>query len=559
MLRISIAFILLSCSYVLCRPAWGQQHVFIVDTAVTSVDANVSPYDRVQPGDTLLFSAGERKLIRIENFAGEKDKPVIIMNHNGQVIINTDHYYGMSILNCRYIRLTGSGDVNHFYGFRISRVANGAGIGIGGLSSDYEIDHIRIENCLSAGIFAKTDPDCSLLTTRDKFTQYNTRIHDNYIGSVGTEGLYIGSTQYFGQTVNCNGVDTLLLPSLLEGVEVYKNIIEYSGWDGIQVSSASKDCHIYDNMVLFDSRKEYYGQMSGIIIGGGSKCDCNNNFISQGNGNGIEVYGLAGLKVFNNVIVDAGKNFLPTDKSRMVYGIFVTDITAQKDSAFNLLFNTIVNPKSDGIRFVSIVTKNNLIVSNLIVNPGNYDYYENGSTPFKGYDSYIMFPNSASDARVEHNFLTRTIEDARVSEGNFAPVAGSPLINAASPETLGIDFDFYHYPRPYGPLSDIGAYEYDPAHLGLPVETGEYLPELRLYPNPVKSLLTIRFKAERESGSRLDVYNLRGNYITGKNQHYIPGEDQKIELEVENLSAGIYLYILNSGGRSFSGRFIKIN
>jgi len=554
-----MASFLLTCSCLISNTAWCQQHTFIVDTTVSIVDANVSPFDKVKPGDTLLFNAGHRKLIRILNFLGEKDKPILFMNYNGQVVINTDHYYGMSILNCRYFRLTGTGDVNNFYGIRISRVANGAGIGIGGMSSDYEIDHVSIENCLSAGIFAKTDPDCSLLSTRDKFTQYNTLIHDNYIGHVGTEGLYIGSTQYFGQTINCNGVDTLLMPSLLEGVQVYKNIIEYSGWDGIQVSSAAKDCNINDNMILFDSRKEYYGQMSGIIIGGGSHCDCYNNFISQGNGQGIQVFGLAGEKLFNNIIIDAGKNFFPTDSTRMVYGIFITDVTAEKDSAFTVVYNTIINPKSDGIRFVSTVTKNNLIASNLIVNPGNYDYYENGHTSFHGVDSYIMFPAGSNNTVVKQNFLTRILSDAQLSDSGFMPLPGSSLINAAYQEFSSINFDFYNHIRPYGSVADIGAVEFNPEFVGIGSGHSAILKAVELYPNPVRSTLSILFHSTDLSDAELYVYNLQGNLVRSKHHTYIDGKEQKIQLQVDDLDAGIYLYILNSGGKKDSGKFIKVN
>jgi hypothetical protein len=97
-------------------------------------------------------------------------------NFGGDVIIDTDHYYGISIENCRYLKFTGTGNPNQTYGFKIKRVANGAGLGIGELSSDFEIDHISIENCLIGGLYAKTDPDCSLSSIRGNFTQFNTII-----------------------------------------------------------------------------------------------------------------------------------------------------------------------------------------------------------------------------------------------------------------------------------------------------------------------------------------------------------------------------------------------
>jgi len=67
------------------------------------------------------------------------------------------------------------------------------------------------------------------------------------------------------------------------------------------------------------------------------------------------------------------------------------------------------------------------------------------------------------------------------------------------------------------------------------------------------------YKALGESASRHDVYDLDGNYMVGKSKPYIPGKEQEIDLQIENLKAGIYLYILSSGGKKNSGRFIKVN
>ena len=88
--------------------------------------------------------------------------------------------------------------------------------------------------------------------------------------------MYIGSSFYSGETINCNGKDTVVMPSVLMGVRVYNNIVKYSGWDGIQVGSAVSDCRIFNNLVMFDSQAAVYGQMSGFLIGGRSKCDCYN-------------------------------------------------------------------------------------------------------------------------------------------------------------------------------------------------------------------------------------------------------------------------------------------
>ena len=553
MRRITCFIVFALCLFVLHNSGYSRQHVFFVDTLTTLVDANYAPFNQVQPGDTVCFKPGKRAYILIRNFTGDNDKPVVFINGPGLVTINTDHYFGISVQNCRYIRLSGSGDKNYFYGISIERVSKGTGIGIGNLSSDFEIDHISIHDVTIAGIYAKTDPDCSLASTREKFTQFNTRIHDNYIENCGNEGLYIGSTKYFGQIVNCNGRDTLLMPPLLDGVRVYNNIIKYSGWDGIQVSSAANNCQVYDNLVLFDSQAEVFGQMSGIIIGGGSKCDCYNNFISQGKGDGIEVHGLAGFRVFNNIILEAGRSFEPEDATQMKHGIFVTDVSAVPDSSFSILFNTIVNPKSDGIRFASIHSANNLVASNAIINPGTFDFYESGNTRFKGQDSYIMIPDPASEVLVKNNYTSRNSDSAGFADNGYSLTPASALINAAWYDSRNVTFDYFHYSRPYGASADIGAVEFNPTAL---VSSKALTASPSIYPNPVNSWLIIRFSAAVNQEVILRIYSTDGKLVM-EQQYDDCSTENSLKLNVSKLPPGIYIYTLKAGKQNFSGKFIK--
>jgi hypothetical protein len=538
---------------------WAANGSITVDSLTNVIDGNVSPFNTMLPGDSLLLEKGNREFLLIRNLQGEPAKPIIIINSGGIVTINTDHYYGISIRNCRYIRLTGTGDKNGFYGFRIERVENGGGIGIGDESSDFEIDHFSIENCHGVGISAKTDPDCSFTNSRGKFTQYHTVLHDNYIANVNYEGMYIGSTKYFGQTVNCDGNDTLLLPSLLDGVRIYNNIIKYTGWDGIQVSSASSDCNVFDNLILFDSQGEFNNQMSGIMLGGGSKCDCYNNYIGQGKGTGIENHGLGGNRIFNNIIVDAGRTFLPLDSGQMRHGIFVSDITFQHDSSIYILNNDIINPKSDGIRFSSIHSANNLIASNLIINPGNFEYYEHGNTSFKGIDSYIMFTSDSSDVTMKTNYFSKNADNVGLSGSGYTLLANSPLIDAADSENKGITFDFYHNPRPYGLANDIGAFEFNPECLNFPEFSSDSIARPLLFPNPVKTWLTIQCQCKVAAEITLCVFDLQGKKLIQKCQPACSEEKQTIVLNTAALSPGIYIYQLIVGNETVSGKFVKVD
>ncbi|MFZ4520395.1 MAG: T9SS type A sorting domain-containing protein [Bacteroidales bacterium] len=541
------------------QPVLAQGKRYIIDSLTTTVDGALAPYNKVAPGDTLLFEHGRRDFLLIRNFEGTPENPIIMMNSGGVVLFNTDHYYGISIRKCRHFRFTGTGDTAHFYGFMVTRVGNGGGFGIGEMSSDFEIDHISIENCKGVGVSAKTDPDCSFLSTRDKFTQFNTLIHDNYIADVSFEGLYIGSTKYFGQIVQCAGRDTLLLPSLLNGVKIFNNIIRYTGWDGLQVSSASSNCQIFNNLIMYDSQEQSQNQMSGILIGGGSKCDCYNNSISDGMGNGIESHGLGGYRIFNNIILNAGKMFLPGDSSDMKYGIFVTDVTVIQDSSFHILFNDIINPKSDGIRFSSNHSRNSLIASNVIINPGNFDYYEHGHTGFKGKDAYIMIPDAGSSVDIRNNYLARTPDSAGFSSFNHTLLPNSPLIDAGCTDSKGVTIDYFYHNRLYGSNFDIGAHEFDPAYLGILFNRETNESKVDLFPNPAEHSFTIRFQLWQQLRITFSIFDSRGNLKGTWDWGIMNSGIQGRTIDIHELPEGIYLYTIRAGNQNQSGRFIKRN
>ena len=544
--------------FLLTQCGFASANSVLIDNATTLIDANYQPYNKLVAGDTLFLQAGNRDYLLFRNFQGKPQKAFVLINSGGVVVISTDHYFGISFQNCSFFKLTGSGVVDYFYGIKINHVTNGAGIGIGLLSTDFEVDHISISDVLISGIIAKSDPDCLLTATRGNFTQYNTLIHDNYIENSGNEGMYIGSTKYLGQTVRCDGQDLLLMPSLLDGVKIYNNIIKYSGWDGIQVSSATHNCQVYDNIILFDSQAEVLSQMSGIILGGGSKCDCYNNYISDGKGDGIENHGLGGNRIFNNIVVNAGKTYLADDLSgpKMKHGIYVTDISVQKDSSFFIQNNTIINPKSDGIRFSSIVSRKSLISSNVNINPGNFDYYDNDNTHFTGMESNVMLQDNSSDILLKNNYFARNLTNSGLLP-DFSLDKNSPLIDAGYANQPKIGFDFkYHIRRSDNP-PDIGAYEYD-TQTGLPQQT-KRVSSLILFPNPVKTELTIKFNPNYLGNTVLLVYNIAGLQVFRKEITGLSNESQSLSINVGSLVPGVYLYSVKTGNQLDSGKFLKVN
>ena len=525
----------------------AQNRKLVVTTSINLIDGTIAPYNTVQPGDTIFLEAGIRNKLLIRNFTGSAQKPITFINKAGIVNISTDDYYGISISNCRYFRFSGMGTSYDYYGIQITKVLVGAGMGISSMSSDIEIDHILIKNCLTAGIYAKTDPTCTNNVSRETFTQFNTIIHDNYISNVGNEGMYIGSSFYSGMTINCNGKDSIVMPPILDGVKIYNNIVKSTGWDGIQVSSASKNCQIYNDSIINDSQAEVSSQMSGIIMGGGSKCDCFNNFISDGKGDGIENHGLGGTNIYNNIIVNAGISYYPNDPTKMKHGIFISDVSVMKDSSFNIIFNNIINAKTDGIRFQSINSKNNLIASNLIFHSGTYNIPSL-------IDNYVVIPNALSDVLLKNNFFTKNIQDAGISLTDYTILPGSPLIKKAYYNNMGVQFDFKYTPRPTGVISDIGAIMHD---AGIDTLSSLSNESALLFPNPANNLLTIRCLSLTTGMIEFLVYNLTGELVLQQaRQIYTPGV-QEFQVTVDKLASGVFIYSIQKGKQISNGKFIK--
>jgi hypothetical protein len=419
---------------------------------LVSRSQNVVDGENIQPGDTICLENGTRSYLLFRNLIGTASLPIVIVNQ-GNVIIDTDHFYGLKTSNCKFVKIIGSRPNQNTYGIKIQRVGNGSGITLDDLSSDIELSGIEISYTAFAGIYAKTDPDCSFEATRENFTFYNLEIHDCYLHHIGDEGFYIGSSKYTGQYLpDC---DTTVLPHLMHNVLIYNNLIEDTGWDGLQVSSAVGDCRVFNNRIFRDSNKETVNQMSGILIGGGSECDCYNNQIFDGKGDGIDMFGHGDSRIYNNLIVRAGKSFQPNNPDESRHGIFIGNPPDNSLSNLDILHNTIIDPKTTGIRYFNSFTSFNTIANNLITRPGAYDQIGN--------NAYFNH-NLTTDLFVSTgNLFTQSIDYAgfkNFDENNFDLKANSPAINRATDLGYsGILFDIMDRPRPHNQGFDQGAFE----------------------------------------------------------------------------------------------------
>jgi hypothetical protein len=516
-----------------------------------------SPFNTTKPGDTVWIESGTRPNLTISDFHGDPGKPVVFANRGGQVLIETDQSFGISIRNCTHFILMGIPDDTYQYGIKIGRVSSssGSGISVGYKSSDFTITHCEVTNTGFAGIMAKTEPVCEDSTTwRNAFTQYHSVIRDCYIHDVLGEGIYLGSSFFNGQALSCGRT---VLPSVLVGAQVLYNRIERTGWDGIQVSSAVSDCNIHHNTLKDCSYLMYPQQMSGINIGGGTQARCYNNQIIDCFATGILLFGNGGTEVYNNLIIRPGRRYHPDEPDYREHGIFISDKTQVDLTFYGIYHNTIVQPKSDGIRIDTNVDLEVRIYNNVLVNPGAFDVYENDNTSRVGSDAYIFDAGNKHMYKEESNYYSRTSDYGGFSDpgkDNFRLKPGSLLIDLGkSLYQNGIRTDLDDRDRPLGFGYDIGAYEFAP---GQGIE-----PDMEAASSgPVKwavvpgSMVRLWVESCSDSDLHLEILDLSGRPWYQKKLEKNSGSGWNLEVPI--IGKGLYIVTLNGETIRYAGKIL---
>ena len=540
-------FFVISCT--INTSSQYHQKTFYIPVAQLNIDGNNMS---VQPGDTVFLEAGHKRFLRIVNFHGTAEHPIIFMNYGGEVIIqNDDWHFAAKIGGSSFFRFSGSGVAGTKYGIRILGTKAGGinGLSVDEFSTNFRIDHIEIANTGFAGIMSKTNPTCDTLTHRNNFTQNSSVFHDNYIYNTGGEGMYIGHTSYNGFNISCNEESVVVMPAVLKGVRIYNNIIENTGYDGIQLSSGEEDCEIYNNVVLNYGTTGTWGQIAGIQLGGGTTGKCYNNYVANGKGIGITLFGLGNIDVFNNIIVNAGRNHQPNDPTVRVHGMFCDDRNTIPGSSFNFYNNTIVNPKTDGIRFSSTGSAGNKFFNNIIVGPGSIDAY----SPFSKESPFINIGvKTGIDAIISNNYFHANMSQIQFIDtltNNYRLSLNSPGIDTGIDIAgTGITFDFDGNTRPSGFGYDIGAFEHQ---VQVPEPEPEVANPFTIYPNPTNG--TFYIHSESKEKANLHITNQKGEIVYRKTNF----SDWNLPLKLgKQHKAGFYHVYLHRGDESFMNMLI---
>lgn len=514
-----------------------------INSSILFIDGAAAPYNTVKPGDTVFIDAGTYDHLGIRGFSGQKDHPIVFINYGGKVIISGTYYYGISISGCSFFQFTGSGVDSIAYGFDLQK-SDGGALGIGALATNYEIDHCKITSQKGPGILAKTDPDCSFSSTRDKFVCRNVSFHHNWIYHTDTEGIYFGSTSYDGFPLNCNGKDTTVLPHLTDGLELFDNLVEYSGWDGIQVGS-TKNMRVYNNVVRYDSQKQVSYQMNGYSIGKGGTGLIYNNIAYRGSGTGMISFADGPATFFNNIVIEPGTNTIMPDGK---YGFYID--TRTSTGPIKVINNLCSEPAAEGVKMVGYNNQPavlDTVANNVVITDG-----ASGTTS-------KFFKQAGDRAWIANNFHSYTWASTGYCNSDSLYF---DICSESSFANVGIDFpeidsfpDFCGKQRLVGPTVDAGPVESQSFETFF-----ELTPKLSVVfgPNPVRDLLHLQLI---EPNTRMEDLRIQIESVTGKlvyDRTLSFKSNEELLIAVESWDAGTYILKAEYNGLIKTIRLIKL-
>ncbi|MEM6697248.1 MAG: 3-coathanger stack domain-containing protein [Bacteroidota bacterium] len=429
------------------------------------------------PGDVFCIEADTIRGLRLIDFEGAANNPLVFKNCDQQVIIDEHGYEGIEFRNSKYIHFTGTGSADE-YGFKVIHTgASRVGFNIGFLCSDFEVDHLQIGHTGFAGIMAKTDPNCSDDRTwrRNGYILSNLNLHHNYIHDTEGEGFYLGFTGGYkvNSSRNCEGDP--IFGHWLENIDVHHNIVENAGWDGIQLHLVRHNGTVHHNEIKNWGQANRYAQDFAMNIRAGSYQVYNNQMISEpgGEGNGMQWIDVEGGSTFYNNLLYGAKGYGMFMHMRTAYedptlGYFIGNNTFVKTERSAFFYNSAITQDPDPSMVGVRQNKAPIIqVNNLIVSPGSR--YEDTNS-WKDF-SENFFDFNASDTRDAqignqyNNITTYDINSVEVvddSAYNFRSSSDlSSLIDAgADVSSYGVNFDLDDNARPANGIYDIGAYEW---------------------------------------------------------------------------------------------------
>jgi len=326
------------------------------------------------------------------------------------------------------------------YGIKITMTGNyapSAFLMVNGLSRFVTIRGVEIDGAwprsATNGIGIHIKDATKLATDYPGLWREGLLLEENYVHNVEGEGIYVGPN-WKQQEI------------LLKNVVIRNNVVEDTGWDGIQLKGAVEGTNlIHHNVVRRTGQRAgtEAGQRHGIsLYEGNGKIFA--NWVESSGESGIQhylhfmpsSYPVQNSEIFNNVVVDTG--LVGPLKG---YGITVGNQDGYARPFTSVYNNTIVRSQSSGV-LVSSTAAGGIVRDNVIADAG--------AAPISS-SSAIAKVNNRSGSIADMGFVDPTRKDFRLRESSPAVDSGT---NGAPPD------DIDGNKRPAGATADQGAYEF---------------------------------------------------------------------------------------------------
>jgi len=315
------------------------------------------PISNLKPGDTINVLAGTYTALIFGNFKGDASRPIVIRNKGGQVKTGEIRLTN----DAQYFKILGNGHSATKYGFKVYRT-DYSGINVP-KARDFEIAYCEVYG-MNVGIFIKNNPvSTDASTIYPNYVFKNIYLHHNYVHNIAKEGMYIGhSDPDGGQAGNP------LVPVRHENIEIAYNIVDQTGWDGIQLGNARTGNKVHHNTVTNYGTLNASGQRSGIELGSNTSADVYENTVKNGTGTGIMVFGYGAMKVYNNLLEKCGSSYA------IYANPYISGPETNPKQQMTITNNTVNYPPSGGAIKVGGLAENSLpsIIQNnkiLLPNP----------------------------------------------------------------------------------------------------------------------------------------------------------------------------------------------
>jgi hypothetical protein len=306
-------------------------------------------------GDTVKITGTSYSVIEFYGVGGDACRDLVIMP---QTTLTTPVFRFKG--NSHHIKVWGGPTT---YGIKIS----------GGSLAVTKCHHIWADNMEisggSIGVYCKQDYDAADPETwQPGYVMRKLKFTNLWVHDINGEGFYVGHTQPDG--VDYSG--TIRIPIRLDSVEISNCLVERTQWDGIQLSNAKNGCKIFNNTVKDFGLLNRGSQQAGIILGSNTNADVYNNKVSNGTGNGIELFGYGVINCYNNTLESCGADGTAIGQQSIYASDYVTLTETNPKQTVLISNNLIKNPQTSGAIMVtgyannsnpSVVQANKLCIS----------------------------------------------------------------------------------------------------------------------------------------------------------------------------------------------------